>query len=87
MQLLSAASLNLGHSQNGVLGNGLRVDVFFFKIEESAFTSVSQLPDADIKVPHPPQLKKSNRPTPRKQVRVHDSKRHIDGIRQHHEQR
>ncbi|KAL4224638.1 hypothetical protein ACF0H5_015336 [Mactra antiquata] len=60
-------------------------------VEESAFTSVSQLPDNDKFVPHPPSMKKAG-PSPRRNHKtdtkfVQDSKRHIDGIRQHHEQR
>lgn len=64
-------------------------------VEESAFTSVSQIVDDEKFVPHPPATKKDGGPSPR---RLHhkidisaktenNSKRHIDGIRQHHEQR
>ena len=59
--------------------------------EETTFTSVSQIqpPEDEIKVPHPPEaMKEGKKRSPRK-VAVPDraAKRHIDGIRQHHEQR
>ncbi|XP_060605854.1 uncharacterized protein LOC132758296 [Ruditapes philippinarum] len=64
-------------------------------VEESTFTSVSQIVDEDKFIPHPPAKKKEGGPSPRRAHlskditprKAQDAKRHIDGIRQHHEQR
>ncbi|XP_053384332.1 uncharacterized protein LOC123535673 isoform X2 [Mercenaria mercenaria] len=64
-------------------------------VEESTFTSVSQIVDEEKFIPHPPAKRKEGGPSPRRPHHAKDlaakntqnSKRHIDGIRQHHEQR
>lgn len=64
-------------------------------VEESAFTSVSQIVEEEKFVPHPPAVGKGHsRPSPRRHhkteipaSKVSDSNRHVEGIRQHHEQR
>ena len=64
---------------------------YFTAEEETTFTSVSQIPPPveEIKVPRPPETKKeAKRRSPRKMaVSENTAKRHIDGIRHHHEQR
>ena len=60
--------------------------------EETTFTSVSQIPppeEEEVKVPHPPQAKKTGKQRSPRKVTLPDraAKRHIDGIRHHHEQR
>ena len=58
--------------------------------EETTFTSVSQIkPIEESIVPHPPASKKDGKKrSPRKMAMADRSaNRHIDGIRQHHEQR
>ncbi|XP_052800773.1 uncharacterized protein LOC128231710 isoform X2 [Mya arenaria] len=75
-------------------GDSPVVDDKVTMVEESTFTSVSQIVQEEPLVPHPPSVEKDGRPSPRRYhgvtvaaTRAEDSRRHIDGIRHHHEQR
>ena len=66
------------------------MDVYFLVEEETTFTSVSQIkPPEEARVPHPPaSMKDGKKRSPRKMAMAdRAANRHIDGIRQHHEQR